>query len=185
MESGLRDAAAQLLPGSRLDVMAYGCTSGTAAIGADNIAAHFRESRPGIPCTTPLTAALKGLEAVGAAKVCLLTPYDDEITGMIVGYLEERGISLLAVASFGALADSEISRIPSRAIHEAALALDQAEADALFLSCTALRAVPVAAAIEAALGKPVITSNQALAWDALRLAGYTERVPGYGRLLEI
>jgi maleate isomerase len=185
MESGLQLAAAEILPGGRLDVMAYGCTSGTAAIGEENIFAYMRESRPGIPCTTPMTAAIKGLKAVGARNVCLLTPYNDEITVMVRDLLEAGGVSVLAMASFGELRDSQTARVPARAIHEAAMALDVAEADGIFVSCTALRSAQAAAGIEAALGKPVVASNQALAWDCLRLAGYTEPVPGYGRLLEI
>ena len=59
------------------------------------------------------------------------------------------------------------------------------EADAVFISCTALRTADVIEDIEAALGKPIVTSNQALAWHALRLMGYEDSVPGLGRLFTL
>jgi len=37
--------------------------------------------------------------------------------------------------------------------------------------------------LERDLGKPVISSNQACLWRALRLAGALEGIPGFGRLL--
>jgi maleate isomerase len=52
----------------------------------------------------------------------------------------------------------------------------------VFISCTGLRTFPVVARLEERLGKPVVTSNQALAWDCLRLAGVHDRLPGRGRL---
>jgi maleate isomerase len=57
--------------------------------------------------------------------------------------------------------------------------------DGLFISCTALRVSLVLRAPEDALGKPVVASNQALAWDCLRQAGYRDPVSGYGRLLQL
>ena len=73
--------------------------------------------------------------------------------------------------------------ISPQAIYAAAYELGQADVDAVFISCTGLRASSVIAPLEQALGKPVVASNQALSWDCLRLAGYKDKVEGYGRLL--
>jgi maleate isomerase len=74
-------------------------------------------------------------------------------------------------------------RVSPAFILDMALQLDRPDADAIFISCGALRSVDIIEALEEKTGKPVITSNQALAWDALRLAGIDNRIDGFGRLL--
>jgi maleate isomerase len=63
--------------------------------------------------------------------------------------------------------------------------VNNSEVEGVFISCTALRAAGTIEPIEEKIGKPVITSNQALLWDALRLGGYNKVIPGYGELMEI
>ena len=75
-------------------------------------------------------------------------------------------------------------RVAPDYIAEFALAQDRADADAIFVSCGALRTLEVVAEIEARAGKPVVCSNQAMIWDCLRLAGIDDRFEGYGRLLQ-
>src|SRR5690348_13260445 len=65
MQAGLKEAAALLLPGARLNVVAYGCTSGTIVIGEDSVFARLRDARPGIECTTPPTAAIAAFAVLG------------------------------------------------------------------------------------------------------------------------
>ena len=62
-------------------------------------------------------------------------------------------------------------------------AIDHPDADAIFMSCGALRVLTVIDEIEAATGKPVVFSNQANFWQCLRLAGIDDRIAGFGRLL--
>ncbi|MEE8245821.1 MAG: Asp/Glu racemase [Alphaproteobacteria bacterium] len=185
MAHDLGRAAAGILPEAPLDAMIYGCTSGTIAIGEEAVFERLRRARPALPCTTPITAARAAFEVLGVTSVAVLTPYIDEINQTVRAHLEDHGIRVVAMASFHAATDSETARIPPRAIRDAAIALDRAEAQALFVSCTALRAIDAIAEIEATLAKPVVTSNQALAWHALRLLGDERPVPGFGRLLEI
>ena len=59
------------------------------------------------------------------------------------------------------------------------------DADAYFLSCTTIRSTPVISALERDLGKPVITSNQALAWHALRKGNVKDQMSGFGELFAI
>ena len=68
-------------------------------------------------------------------------------------------------------------------IVEFAHAIDRPDADAVLLSCGALRSLEVVDRIERELGKPVICSNQAMLWDCLRLANIPDRLPGLGQLL--
>lgn len=185
MAGDMARAASMILPADHIDVLVYGCTSGTIAMGEDAVIEGLGKVRPGIPVTTPITGALAAFAALGASKVAMLTPYVFEITAAMRDYFIARGVEVVAAANFNVELNSDIQRITPRAIHDAAIEIDTPEADAVFISCTALRTACVIEEIEAALGKPVITSNQALAWHALRLMGYTEPLPGLGRLFTL
>jgi len=79
--------------------------------------------------------------------------------------------------------DDEIAALQPAAIFESCERLDLAKAEGLFLSCTALRATPMIEDLERRFGIPVLTSNQCLAWQALRLAENHTPIDGYGELM--
>lgn len=183
MAPQLTSATSLILPGADVDVMAYCCTSGTVAIGYDNVVKNIRAARPGVSCTTPITAALAAFEKLDLRRIAVLTPYIDEVNQPVRRFLEKHGIAVLGLNSFNLEDDVMMGRIPTEAIYTAAREIDRADADGIFISCTAVRAVDVIERLEQALGKPVLSSNQALAWQALRLAGYSNPISGFGRLL--
>ena len=186
MEAGLAAAAALIRPGERLDVMAYGCTSGAMVMGEETVFRRIREARPAIPCTSPITAALAAFMALGVRRIALLTPYIDAINRMMRRYIEERGTAVPVMGSFNHGQDNEVARITPAAIEAAVLELGaEPSVDMVFVACTSLRLAEHVAAIEAKLDKPVTSSNHAMAWHSLRLAGYRDPVPGFGRLLRV
>jgi maleate isomerase len=186
MERGLATAAGLILPGVKLDVVAYGCTSGTVVIGEDKVFARIREVRPGIACTTPITAAIAGLGALGARRIALLTPYIEDVNQMLRRFIEARGLAVPIMGSFNHENDVEVARISEESIRQAVRAIVAAEqVDAVFVSCTSLRVAGIAESLEREVGVPVTSSNHALAWHCLRLAGYREPVPGFGSLFRI
>jgi len=183
MEAHIPRAVELIVPDDRIDVMAFGCTSGSMAIGPERVAAAVHRARPGIPVTDPVSAALKGLKALGARRIALLTPYPDAVNDVVASYVGAQGFEIAERASFKQPNDPAIARVPPEAIERAGVELGRRKVDALFISCTALRCSSVIERIEQAIGKPVVTSNQALAWDCLRLAEYQVAIEGYGRLL--
>ena len=186
MEHSMTEVAAGILPDDHLDVVIYGCTSGTMTIGADVVEAKIREARPNVAVTDPITAGLKGLRQMGCQRIALLTPYIAEVNAIVEEYITNQGFELVVKGSFNQPGDPQICRVPPEAVYEAALALGRmADVDGLFISCTGLRTAAILQRLEDELGIPVVASNQALAWDALRLGGYMEPVEGYGRLLTI
>jgi maleate isomerase len=185
MRDGITAAASLILAGGRLDVLAYGCTSGTMVIGEDEVFARLRAARPGIACTSPPTAALAALQALGLRRIGVLTPYTEDVNRRVIDYFSARGLDIAAFGAFDKASDAEIAAIAPASIVAAARALDAPDIEGIFLSCTGLRGAAVVAAIEEQLGKPVVTSNQAMAWHAMRLAGYSEPVQGFGRLLRL
>lgn len=184
MRGSIAEAAELIHPGEHLDVLAYACTSGAMVIGEDTVSELMRQAHPEAQCTTPITAALAGLRTLGAGRIALLTPYVDSVNAMMRRYIEERGIRVPLVGSFTRPDDSEVARISPKSIEAAILDLGRAPMiDAVFVSCTTLRVAGIVEAAERQLGKPVISSNLALAWHSLRLAGYRRPVPGFGELL--
>ena len=183
MEGELIDGAALIHPGRRLDVLAYGCTSGTIVIGEDKVFSKLRQVRPGIECTSPMTAGVAGCKALGAKSLALITPYTRDINEMFRDFVEERGVRVPVLATFNNADDEEVARIDQASIRNAILEVGRVEVDAVFVSCSSLYVSPVIEECEAALGKPVMSSDQAMAWHSMRLAGLDDKVPGFGRLL--
>ncbi len=186
MEGGMTEAASLILPGIPLDVVAYGCTSGAMTIGDDKVAELIHKVRPGVACTSPMKAALAAFEAFGARRIALLTPYMDEINRTMRDFIEARGFSVPVMGSFNEPNDNKVGRISPASIRAAALELGSSDRiDAVFVACTALRVVEIAAGIESELGKPVTSSNHAMAWHCLRLAGIDDPQPHLGRLFTL
>lgn len=183
MAPKITECAALLVPEGRLDAVAYSCTSGTAVIGYDGVRDRIQAARAGVPVITPITASLAALDTFNANRIAVLTPYVDDVNAVIDRHLTEAGKDIVAFSSFGIEDNEEMAALAPEAIYQAALQADRPEAEALFISCTAIRAVEVAERIEQTLRKPVVTANQAMFWQALRAAGCDLECPDYGRLL--
>ncbi|MCC6470833.1 MAG: aspartate/glutamate racemase family protein [Alphaproteobacteria bacterium] len=183
MEKDIEGATRLILPNGRMDVVAFGCTSGTIVIGEETVFRKIRNARPGIACTTPITAGIAGMQKLGAKRIALLTPYVDTINQMMRGFIEARGIEVPVVGSFNNADDAEVARMTTHCVRDAAIELGRHEAvDGVFVSCTSLRVAEIVEEVEAAIGKPVSSSNHAMAWHALRLAGVNDPLAGWGRL---
>jgi len=126
---------------------------------------------------------IRVLRQLNAKRIVVATPYPDEVNRREVDYLEQAGFEVISLCGLNLEKDSDMVRVAPDFIAEFALAQDRAEADAIFVSCGALRTLDVIGEIETRAGKPAICSNQAMIWDCLRLAGIEDRFEGYGRLL--
>jgi maleate isomerase len=174
-----------ILPSIELDVVAFGCTSATMTLGEDAVFAEIHKVRPNAACTTPVTAALAAFRALGAKKVGLLTPYAPEINASLVRYFSDHGLNIGAVATFDRRDDREAARISIASIEAAAERFGATSAiDSIFVSCTSLRVAEAVGRLEERARVPVTSSNHAMAWHCLRLAGVEDRVPGAGMLYE-
>lgn len=183
MAPGISAAADAILPGTHLDAIIYACTSGTVAIGTDRITELVHQSRPGTAVTNPVTAATAAFKHFGAKRISILTPYTEAVNSDVVEMFSSLGFEVLNIAGFGFEDDTAMSFITPRDIEDAAVAVCDPHADLLFISCTALRASGVIETLEKRLCKPVVSSNQALAWHTLKLVNYPNWVPGFGTLL--
>lgn len=179
----LAPAAATLLPDGSLDVVCYACTSGSLVIGEERVHAELVRGAPSAKPTSLIASVIKALKVLGVKRVAVATPYLADINAREARYLERAGLEVASITGLDIEKDSDMVRVAPDFIRDFAISVDRPDADAVFVSCGALRSVDVAEEIEGRLGKPVIVSNQAMVWDCLRLAGIDDPITGYGRLL--
>ncbi len=186
MEPRIRDCADVFLPGAKMDVIAYGCTSASMAIGEEKVFERIREARPGVACTTPITAAFAAFDAFKARRIGVLTPYRADVNRIVADYIGARGYKVPVFGSFNEESDAVVASISPASIRAGVKRLAQEGGiDAVFVSCTSVRLAEAAADIEAEVGLPVTSSNHAMAWHALRLAGVDDAMPLFGRLFSL
>lgn len=181
-ESLLAPSAASLLPDGSLDVVCYGCTSGSLVIGEERVHAELNRGAPNAKATSLITGVIRALHAVNAKRIVVGSPYIREINDRESRYMTDAGFEILSMTGLEIEKDSDMVRVPPKFLLEFAVSLDQPDADAIFISCGALRTLDVVDEIEQRVGKPVIVSNQAMIWDTLRLAGIHDKLRDYGRL---
>jgi maleate isomerase len=185
MQPALTAGASLILPDEPLDAICYSCTSASVVIGDAEIETAIQAAKPGVPVVTPPMAAIRGLRAFGARRISILTPYTVETSRPMADYFTGHGFDLVSFTCLGFEDDREMARIAPSALVALAREAMHAQAEALFISCTALRSALAAADIEKAIGRPVVTSNQASAWNCLRLCGDDRAHPEWGRLMTL
>jgi len=167
------------------DAIAYGCTASSIVQGL-TYDAHLRteiERDYKVPSTTAAHAIVTATATLGARTVSIVSPYTTEVDEAEHRYFESAGLTVVGGACLGitdgfALAEPE----PDELFNLGMRGCDPC-ADALIMTCLNTRSHTVIERLETKLGRPVITSTQATLWHALRLAGITDRISGYGRLL--
>lgn len=186
MAGRITESAKLLTPDTPLDVIAYGCTSASTVIGEETVFEKIRAARPGVSCTTPITAAFAAFAAFGARRVGVLTPYPADVNKVLAEYIAARGFEVPVFGSFNLDRDTLVSRISASSV-ELAIGelLKQGGCDAVFVSCTSVRLLDNCARLEDRFGIPLTSSNHAMAWHALRLAGIDDRMQGLGSLYDL
>ncbi len=184
MEHDLDEAIGTLFPGrTDLDVVCYNCTAGSFVIGEHKIVAKIGAAHPGARATTLLSGVAVALGAVSARRIAIATAYTADINALEAAYFNANGFEVVNIAGLDLLTDADMNRVSLDRLQAFAKSVDRANADAVFISCGALRSTEIIESLERDLGKPVIGSNQASMWNCLRLAGIKDKIDGFGRLL--
>ena len=142
----------------------------------------------GVPGIATSPSVVQAFRFFGAKKISVASPYPEWNNRKLQEYLEAVGFEVLNIE-----AEPDASRAGAQGVNdqdpEVVIEFCERaclpEADLLFCSCTAWRAMEAAEELERCLGRPVITSTQATAWRAFRTAGISESISGEGRLLEL
>lgn len=183
MLAGL-DSATEMLADARPDRLVFHCTAvTTASPGTGTEITEQMHKATGIPAIATSHALEAAFAALGLRKLVLLSPYLPAVHTREIEYLRAIGLEVVADDSLGIDTNTEMARVMTEQLYEFAVRNRSTEAEGYFLSCTALRSAEIIEELEAELGKPVVTSNQAMVWHALRTGGVADPVPGYGRLL--
>lgn len=183
METAL-PAAVRLLPSAfPMEVIGYACTSGATVIGADNISRIVTRTFRNAKTTDPITAVMAALQHLGMRKIGLVTPYVEDVSAAMIDLLQRNGFEVVNFGSFEQKEDAVVARISPDSIYNAVCKIGAVDdVEAVFVSCTNLRTFDVIEPAEAHIGKPVVSSNQALAWHMAELAGLKGSITGPGRL---
>jgi maleate isomerase len=178
-------AASELRPIAT--AIAYACTSGSFVHGrlwAADLVKRIEEVT-GLPAVATAECLVQAGRHLGVEKICLATPYSEELTERQVAFLTDAGFDVLTYRCL----DVQLRKKGFPWVHPPEAAYDLAMdalapgCEAIMISCTNFRAFDVIAKLEAETGLPVITSNQATLWALIRAAGLDLRVDGFGRLL--
>jgi maleate isomerase len=178
--------ATRLLCDARCDVVAFHCTANSTSeglAGEAKLLAALRQAGAA-HSTTTATAVRHAFAALGARRIVLLTPYSQHATDEEAEFLREAGYEVPHARGFALKGSDDYCATPPQFWRDRALEAARPDADAYFLSCANISVFPVIDEIEQTLGRPVVTSNQAVIWDALALLGIGDRRNCHGRLFD-
>ena len=180
------DVQSELLTKINVRVIMAACTSGSFLGGtnaADELGVRIKRVT-GIPGISTSTAVVDALRAMDVRRFFMITPYPHDITRAEVEFFEEFGFDVTGTDTFACTHAPMIPALTSSQVVDMADAHAPkiADADALFISCTNLATMDQIAEMEERHGKPVITSNSATLWRALRAAELPPEDMGVGTL---
>lgn len=168
-----------------VDVIAYGCTAGSMVVPMTEITDYMTEVS-GIAAVTTAASIVHALRALGTGRICIATPYHDALNAHEKEFLGAVDIETINIEGLGIGADGDYTPIakttPDDIVGHVTKA-DRAQSQAMLVSCTDFPVLELIPRLEHSLNKPVVTSNQATFWGALRAAGIDTRFDGFGALL--
>ncbi|MCP1120211.1 maleate isomerase [Robbsia andropogonis] len=180
------EEASNLLADAAVDLVVFNCTAVSTfdpSMG-EKISGRIADAC-GIPATTTSEALLAAFEALGTRRIVLITPYIDEVNLREVAFLEHHGYKVLSQVGLGLLEGTGMAAVPPEKWVDLARSHRDDSTDIYFLSCTAINVASVIETLESELGRPVVTSNQAMLWHCLRRLGRNEPIHGLGKLFEM
>ena len=185
MSDKVTEVTKDILPDQELDCVVYGCTSGTIAAGHASIEKRVKEAKPMADVSTPSTAAIKALKKMNIRKVSIFTPYSKKLNDDVLDYFESEGFEVTSNLYFDIQDDYDIGKVDQNYLYEVLSKIDLNDADALFVSCTALPVLEIIDKLEKKLDTIVLSSNQALIWDTLVKIKKNNSVEGFGKLFQV
>jgi maleate isomerase len=152
--------------------------------GADAFQSRLGNACGGRPVTIGSHATAAALHAYGVRRVAFMSPYFPAANAEVRRYLEEAGFTVVRDRCLQCPSWTGIAAVPVATVRACFRELEGDDVDGILQVGTNLSAVRLAAAAELWLGKPVIAINTAIYWHALRANGITDKIAGFGRLLE-
>ena len=173
------------LASCRPHAIAYGCTASSIVQGHE-FDVHLRKEIAhiaGVPATSATNSIFAACERLGLKRVTAISPYPESVDAAEHRFFAEGGVEAVAGTCLGIGDGFRLAEPTPEQILDLALGAWDPESDGIIIACLNFRSHPIIDALEARIGKPVVTSTQATLWHVLRLAGVDTPIPGYGRLL--
>lgn len=180
------EEASSLLADACVDLILFHCTAVTTwSVEMDRTLPARITAATNVPATATSRALLAAFKALNVRKVVMVTPYIEATNKRETAFLEAHQINVLKDVGLGISQAKDMISVEPGEWYRLVRANAHAEADAYFISCTAVRSLEVIEDLERDLGRPVVTSNQVAAWHSLRSMGLQDRLSGFGRLFDL
>jgi maleate isomerase len=175
------------LSDARCDAIVFHCTASSMEAGLHGELQVIESMRGATPAhtATTATATLSAMRALKLARIALFSPYVDATHSHEITFLEEAGVRVIGGRALGLSGGDDYIMVPPAEWLRIGATETPPEADGVFLSCTNIRAPEILNELERTTGRPVVTSNQAVLWYALRQCGLTDTVVELGRLFGV
>ena len=183
MSQNITKVTKNILPGEKIDCVAYACTSGTIAAGYISIKKKVEKAKPNTKLTTPSTSSINALKKFKIKKIAVFTPYSKKLNNEVVEFFKKNKFIVTSNSYFDIHSDIDIGKINKKYLFKVLSKMKLNGAQALFISCTALPASSIIEKLENKLGILVLSSNQTLIWNTLKSIGVKNKINGFGRLL--
>ncbi len=175
----------KMLGDARVEVVALAQTS--ASLFDDDYdakATRMMSEGAGVPALTSAQAIGDAVQALGARRIAIVSPYSPDAIARAKRYYETKyGLDVVALEGFDASDSYAIGLMGPENARDAFKRIDRPEIEVLVVPGGNFPTMPSIAAWEAEFGKPVITTNQAALWAMMKVMKMDEKLPGLGRLL--
>jgi maleate isomerase len=177
------EEAVELLTDAQVQCLAFHCTAVSMwQLDMPEIISARMKACTDIPTVVTSTAVVAALREVGAKKIVLVSPYVQDTNDREIALLGHYGVTVLKDRALGIQGAGAMGEVTPETWVDVVTEMRDNNADAYFVSCTTVKSAEVIDRLEAELGRPVLTSNQSMLWQALRVSGISDSVPGFGQL---
>lgn len=165
-----------LLADARMDAIAFNCTGASLSDGpggAEELRAEI-EVATSTPSTTTIYSVVRALRAAGLTRIAHVCPFTAEFGADEANFLRASGFDVVASQGLNFTDARAAAKMTPDEIVEIALKHDHPKAEGIFLACANIRAMEATERLQQRIGKPVVTSNQAVLWDLLNMIGHPD-----------
>ncbi|MFG3258181.1 decarboxylase [Streptomyces sp. NPDC048172] len=167
-----------------IDAVVWACTSASFVFGWDGAHEQVRElsAVAGLPASSTSFAFAGAVQALRAERVAIAATYPEDVAELFTAFLKAAGSEVVSMRGSGIITAAEVGTWGEEEVLALARGGDHPDAQAVLLPDTALHTAAYIPALEAELGKPVLTANQVTVWKGLGLLDEQVSCPALGKL---
>ncbi len=143
MSEKVTEVTKDILPNEKIDCVVYGCTSGTIATGFNSIENKIKKAKPEAKVSAPSESSIKALKKLNIKKIAVFTPYPKKLNDEVIDFFKGQNFSISSNSYFDIDSDIDIGKVDPDYLYEVLSKMELQDAEALFISCTALPALSI------------------------------------------